>query len=130
MANMLTVSRMVLAMIMMFLPAFSPAFYLLYILAGLSDIADGIAARYEGTANEAGARLDIADLVFILVCLYKLLPSLHLCPWLWLWDGAILLLRGANIALGYIGQHKLVMMHTWPNKITGLLMFLFPLTIP
>ena len=74
MANAITIFRMAAGIVLLFCPAFSPAFYVLYIMAGLSDILDGFAARKTNTASRFGARLDTtADYVFVIVCLIKLL---------------------------------------------------------
>ena len=66
--------------------AFSPAFYALYVSAGLTDMIDGIVARRTNTVSDFGARLDtIADIVFTAVCLIKLLPILNIPIWLYIW---------------------------------------------
>lgn len=86
MANILTLSRIGLALILLSPPAFSAFFMVLYVLAGLTDMLDGFIARKAGTVSETGARLDtIADLVFTSACLAKLLPVMELPTYLWLW---------------------------------------------
>ena len=45
MANAITGLRILVSMGLLFSPVFSPIFYGLYLVAGLSDIADGIIAR-------------------------------------------------------------------------------------
>ena len=75
MANIITGIRIVLSVLLLFFPAFSPAFFVLYIAAGASDMIDGAVARKTGTVSEFGSRLDTAaDIVFAAVCLIKLLP--------------------------------------------------------
>ena len=71
----------------------------------------------------------MADLVFLTVCLVKLLPVLTLPVWLWGWVGLIALLRLVNILSGFVCRKKLVLLHTGANKLTGLLLFLFPLCL-
>ena len=79
MANIITASRILLSIALLFCPAFSPAFYVLYVAGGASDMIDGAVARKTGTAGKLGSRLDtIADFVFTAVCLIKLLPMLLL----------------------------------------------------
>ena len=52
------------------LPVFSPIFYVLYLIAGLSDMVDGIIARKTDSVSEFGQRLDgVVDFVFVSVCL-------------------------------------------------------------
>ena len=73
MANLLTGSRILCALALLACPAFSKGFYLLYILGGITDVFDGMAARRLNAETELGARLDTAaDTVFALVVLCKL----------------------------------------------------------
>ena len=78
-----------------------------------------------------GARLDtLADVLFAAACLIRLLPTLIIPPWLWAWIGAIALIKGINLLSGLILQRKFVAMHTRLNRLTGLSLFLLPLTLP
>lgn len=45
MANIITGIRVLFSLILLFTKAFSPTFYALYIIAGMSDVLDGIVAR-------------------------------------------------------------------------------------
>ena len=131
MANSITIFRIAGSIVLLFCPAFSPGFYALYIAAGLSDMLDGLVARKTDTASELGARLDtIADFVFVVVCLIKLLPVLSIPAWLYGWIGIIALIKVANIISGFTVQKKLVAVHSVMNKVAGALLFLLPLTIP
>lgn len=131
MANTITFFRMAAGIALLFCPIFSPAFYALYIAAGLSDMLDGFVARKTNTASRFGARLDtMADFVFVVVCLIKLLPVLHIPAWLYAWIGIIALIKVVNIISGFAVQKKLVAVHSVMNKVTGALLFLLPLTIP
>jgi CDP-diacylglycerol--glycerol-3-phosphate 3-phosphatidyltransferase len=130
MANIITCIRIVLSAAIIFCPAFSPAFYVLYITAGITDMIDGAVARKTDTVSELGARLDtLADIVFVAVCLIKLLPVLDIPVRLWIWIAVIAMIKLFNIAAGYIRQKKLVAVHSVINKIAGGLLFLFPLTL-
>jgi len=109
---------------------FSPAFYALYLTAGVSDMVDGWVARRTHTASELGAKLDtMADIVFVIVCLVKLLPDLDIPVWLYIWTGAIALIKIINIISGFVVQKRFVAVHSTMNKATGLLLFILPLTI-
>lgn len=131
MANALTGLRILCAILLFCTSAFSPGFYALYLFAGLTDMVDGTVARITNTANEFGARLDtLADMVFVLACLAKLLPVLTMPTWLCIWIGLIALLKGFNILLEYLLRRRLAAKHTFLNKVTGFLLFLFPLTCP
>ena len=68
MANVITGLRILVSAVLMFCPVFSPVFYALYLIAGLSDMADGIIARRTNSVSEFGSRFDgVADLVFVAV---------------------------------------------------------------
>ncbi len=130
MANLITGSRIVLSVALLFCPALSPVFFVLYIAAGISDMIDGAVARKTGTDSAFGARLDtVADIVLVAVCLFKLLPVLDVPVWLCIWIAVIAVIKAANIAVGYIRQKKLISVHSILNKVTGGLLFVFPLTL-
>ena len=98
MANTITFFRIAASIVLLFCPVFSPAFYVFYIAAGLSDMLDGFVARKINTASRFGARLDtIADFVLVVVCLIKLLPVLSIPAWLYGWIGIIALIKNVNI---------------------------------
>ena len=129
-ANFLTGSRIVIALGILTTEPFSNLFYILYLLGWLTDMADGPVARRTGTDSVFGARLDsIADFLFVLACLVRLLPVVPLKAWAWIWIAGIALIRVINIILGWISQKKLVMLHTAANKMTGFLLFLLPFFI-
>ena len=130
MANLITSCRILLSLLLLFFPALSPGFYGLYLAAGLSDMLDGFVARRTNSTSPLGAKLDsMADVVFLAVCLVKLLPVLTLPVWLWVWVGLIALLRLVNILSGFVWRKKLVLLHTRANKLTGALLFLMPLSL-
>lgn len=130
-ANLITGTRILCSVVLLFCPAFSQPFYVLYFVAGLTDMIDGPVARKTGTVNKLGAKLDTAaDFVFVAVCLWKLLPSLAVPLWLWIWIVLIALIKMINIISGYVIQKKYVANHTVMNKVTGILLFVLPLTLP
>ena len=130
MANLITSCRILFSLLLLFFPALSPGFYGLYLAAGLSDMLDGFVARRTNSASPLGAKLDsMADIVFLAVCLIKLLPVLALPVWLWVWVGLIALLRLVNVVSGFVRRKKLVLLHTRANKLTGALLFLLPLSL-
>ena len=62
MANAITIFRMAASIVLLFCPVFSPIFYALYLIAGLSDMVDGIIARKTNSVSEFGSKFDsIAD---------------------------------------------------------------------
>ena len=91
---------------------------------------DGTVARRMGSESEFGARLDtISDFVFMSVALIKFLPHFHIPVWLWIWIGIIAMIKLGNAVFGFVRTKKLISPHTLLNKITGLLLFLLPVTI-
>lgn len=129
-ANHITLSRIFFAAILFFLSVLTFPFHIIYVLAGVTDIADGLIARRTGSVSEFGAKLDsIADIIFVAVCLVKILPVVELKAWLWIWIFIIVAIRVSNIVAGYVAQKKVVLLHTTANKITGFLLFLLPLVI-
>ena len=130
MANNITGIRIICSIALLFCPVFSPVFYALYITAGVSDMADGAVARKTGTVSEFGSRLDtIADIVFVIVCMIKLIPVLDIPLWLFIWIAIIALIKMINIISGYVMNKELVAAHTVMNKVTGILLFVLPLTV-
>ena len=91
---------------------------------------DGTVARKTNNASEFGAKLDtVSDFVFMTVALIKFVPYLHIPIWLWIWIGVIAMIKLGNMVWGFIRTKKLISPHTVLNKITGLLLFLLPVTI-
>ena len=128
-ANILTGFRGLISVALLFYPVFSPVFYMLYLIAGLSDMIDGTIARRMNSVSEFGARFDTAaDFAFVVVCLIKFLPVLSMPTWLGVWIVMIALIKIVNIISGYIVQRKLVAVHSVMNKVTGVLLFILPLT--
>ena len=129
-ANIITGSRIVLSLPLLLIPLTSAWFCVIYLLCGLSDMVDGTVARKTNSASEFGARLDtVSDFVFMTVALIKFLPNLHIPIWLWIWIGIIAMIKLGNAVWGFVRTKKLVFPHTVLNKVTGLLLFLLPVTI-
>ncbi|MBQ0038293.1 MAG: CDP-alcohol phosphatidyltransferase family protein [Clostridiales bacterium] len=128
-ANILTVSRILLSVVLFFPAPLSASFFVIYLLCGLTDMIDGPIARKSGTDCAFGARLDsVADLIFLLVCLIRLLPVIVLLPLIWIWTALILLIRLVSFTAAYISRQKPLLLHTPANKMTGLLLFLLPMS--
>lgn len=130
MANIITIVRILCSIAILFCNVFSSAFYSLYITAGLTDMIDGWVARKTNTVSEFGAKLDtVADFVFVVVCLVKLLPIMDIPVWLYVWIGVIAFIKVINVVSGFVVQKRFVAVHSVMNKITGALLFVFPLTL-
>ena len=130
-ANILTGCRILGSIFLIFLPVFSLEFYIIYLLCGFSDMIDGTIARVTNSTSKFGSQLDtIADLIFVVVSFFQLLPAIHIPQWLWIWGGVIAVIKINNVIWGYISKKQFISLHTIMNKVTGLLLFLLPLTIP
>lgn len=130
MANFVTSLRIIFSIAMLFCSAFSPAFYVLYMTAGFTDMIDGTIARKTNTVSDFGSRLDtIADFVFIVASLVKLIPVLDIPTWFYIWVGVIAVIKLINVINGFIVQKQFVAVHSVMNKVTGLLLFILPLTV-
>lgn len=128
MADLITISRIFLSILLLFLPFPSLPFLALYIAGGVTDMADGFVARATGTAGARGAKLDsLADGVFFLSSAIKIIPSLSILPFLWAPVMIVLLVRVVNLLHYFLkGREPL---HTTADKITGFLLFLLPLSL-
>ncbi len=130
MANLITSIRILCSVALLFCAALSPWFYVLYIIAGVSDMVDGWVARKTNTVSDLGSKLDtVADIIFVVVCLVKLLPVLHLPVWIYVWVGLIAGIKVFNIVYSYVVRKQFLADHSSLNKVTGALLFLLPLTL-
>lgn len=130
MANIITGIRIVCALSLIFCPTFSVPFYALYIIGGISDILDGMAARHFGKVTEFGAKLDtVADIIFTAVVLTKVMLSVHLPLWLIIWIICIAFIKCFGIIAGFVIHKRFLSEHTVMNKICGGLLFVVPLCI-
>lgn len=131
MANIITSSRIFCSMVLLFFPAFSPWFYILYLTCGFTDMIDGSVARRTGSVSEFGSKLDtIADFIFVVACSIKLLPAINIPTWLLIWIALIAAIKMINVVSGFVCYMRFVAVHTVINKMTGLLLFILPLTLP
>lgn len=129
-ANTITGSRIICSILLLFIPALSGEFYVAYLLCGVSDMIDGVVARKTNSTSSFGAKLDtVADLVFVFVACYKLLPIIHIPQWMWVWIVVIASIKLSNIICGLLRKKSLISVHSILNKITGVALFLIPLTI-
>ena len=122
--NILSASRIALCLPLLLADAMTVPFWVLYVIAGTTDMLDGFLARRWGVESKFGARLDsLADFVFVLAVGYKLFPYLKLPAMLWMMIGVIALVKVSNALSSYVVKHKIAFLHTKANKLTGLLLF-------
>ena len=129
-ANSITVSRILFSALLLFFPPTSSAFAALYLLCGLTDVLDGFIARKLHTESEQGARLDsAADMFFALVYAVRILPRLDLPLWVWLWTAGIAAVKITGIAAASRKEQRLSIEHSFGNRLTGLLLYLLPMSV-
>lgn len=128
-ADTVTASRIVLSLVLLFMPLRSVWFLAVYTLTGLTDASDGYIARKSGTVSDFGARLDsIADICFFGVLMLKLLPTVHneMPEGIWYGVCAVFAVRLAAYIVGALRYRRFAPLHTWLNKLTGGAIFLLP----
>ena len=123
--NILSSLRMVGAVALLPCNVSSSTFWVLYIVCGISDIADGWLARKLKCVSKKGALLDsLADICFVACCACRILPILELPQWLWLWAGVIVAMKVVNQLSALMRYGHCSFPHTIANKVTGFLLFI------
>ena len=128
--NILSASRIALCLPLLLVDAMTMPFWVLYVIAGTTDMLDGFLARRWGVESKFGARLDsLADFVFVLAVGYKLFPWLKLPTALWMMIGLIATVKTVNAICSYAVRHRIEYLHTKANKLTGFLLFVGMMTM-
>ena len=120
-------SRIVLCLPLLIVDAMTIPFWVIYLIAGLTDMLDGFLARRWGVESKFGGRLDsLADFIFVLAVGYTLFPYLKLPAMLWMMIGFIALVKVVNAISSFVMKHRQgqsPFLHTKANKLTGVLLF-------
>ncbi len=128
--DLLTTSRIILSVLLIFIKPLSLMFVVIYILAGLSDMLDGFLARRFKCTSQRGALLDsVADVMFFAVAAYKIFPIININRIIVCFLLVILIIKIVSLIVAYIKFHKLGFIHTYMNKLTGFLLFCIPVII-
>lgn len=129
--NCISFLRIILSVLLLYFRPLSLLFHTIYIICGLTDIMDGYIARKMGATSRFGARLDsIADLVMVGVILIKYYPIVKLTDQILIWIIAISILRLGSITVAYIKFKTFAILHTYGNKFTGIVLFVFVILYP
>ncbi|MCG8485314.1 MAG: CDP-alcohol phosphatidyltransferase family protein, partial [Clostridia bacterium] len=129
-ANYISISRIFLALTLVIVKPLSLAFFIIYLVCGVSDIFDGYIARKTDTVSKLGKKLDsIADLIMVLVLAIVLYPTINPTVQVILWIVIIIVIRIVSMIIVYIKYKTFEILHTYGNKITGLMLFAFPLSL-
>lgn len=132
-ANIITSTRIISTIIMIFMPVFSMGFFVSYTYAGVSDFADGLVARKFKLTSDFGAKLDsVADLLFYISMMIKILPFLiqHLPSYVMITIYTSAAFRMVPYAYAWFTRRKFISNHTYLNKVTGFMLFIIPYLFP
>lgn len=126
--NVITIFRICASLLIPFAP--NELFFPLYFFAGFTDILDGWLARKMNWTSHFGTLLDsLADLIFFIVVVLKIIFTIKLPAFL-LWGALIIvLIRCFTYLIGYFRFRQFASLHTYLNKLTGLLLFLSPILL-
>lgn len=127
--NIITSLRIVGTILLFFIHPFTVAFYMIYTFCGVTDVLDGFIARRTNSISEFGSKLDsIADLLFYSIMIIKIFPKLlEVLPMqVWYMVAGVLIIRSAAYLLAAIKYRKFASLHTYMNKVTGLVVFSIP----
>jgi len=128
--NCISFSRIVLSLVLIYIKPLSVAFYVIYIICGFSDMVDGFIARRMGTTSVLGERLDsIADMMMVVVLLVVLFPIINPSNKIIIWTIVIGIIRLTAMGVALIKYKTFASLHTYGNKISGLILFLLPIFI-
>lgn len=130
--NILSYARIAGTIWLILMKPLTPLFLTIYTITGMTDVLDGAIARKYGTTSEKGAKLDsIADLLFYTLILIRIFPVMWvtLPKKIWIMVGAILLVRFVSYGTAARKYHRFASLHTYLNKVTGLMVFLVPYAI-
>lgn len=123
-ANYITMSRIIIAIVLLCFSTVNSIFIILYTIGGITDMIDGVIARKMKISSELGSRLDtVADLIFGILIFKILIPYL-VFPYLW-WFIVIAILKISAVFINFIKYNKVIIIHTYFNKLTGFLLFIF-----
>jgi len=128
-ANYISVSRIFLSLTMILLNPLSLVFCIIYVICGITDVLDGYIARKTNTTSKLGEQLDsVADLIMIMVLMFILFPIINLTVQIIVWIIIIVIIRIVSIIVVFVKYKTFGILHTYGNKITGILLFIFPLS--
>lgn len=125
--NLITITRILGTVVLLFIKPFSALFFVIYILCGISDVLDGIIARKMNLVSKKGQILDsIADFLMVILLLLVFVLNLNLPLWVIYWLVSIAVIRLTSLGVGFIRYRQLAFLHTYANKLTGAGLFCFP----
>ncbi|WP_129600143.1 CDP-alcohol phosphatidyltransferase family protein [Anaerophilus nitritogenes] len=129
--NCISSSRIIFSLMLIYTNPLSFAFYLIYVICGFSDIIDGFIARKTDTTSSLGAKLDsIADMIMVGILLFLIYPIVNITSKIVIWIILIAIIRLTSIFIAMKKYKTFASIHTYGNKIAGIVLFLFPILLP
>ncbi|MCL2756673.1 MAG: CDP-alcohol phosphatidyltransferase family protein [Coriobacteriia bacterium] len=129
--NTITLLRVALCIALIFIkPVLGIASFIVFCIAGLTDMIDGPLARKIPNGKTAiGGDLDaFADMLLIVVGVFVLMPHMNVWSGLWIAVIAILVFKIVSASLtGLIKHKKILFTHTLANKLAALFLFAAPI---
>ena len=112
---------------MVFSIPFSVLFWIFYFGCGISDMFDGFVARKMNLQSEFGAKLDsVSDAIFATAIVVVVITNIKFSQWVWLIIVCIAFIRIIGYGIGFYKYHTFSALHTYANKLTGVLIFVSP----
>lgn len=128
--NKLSFIRIIFSLLLFFTKPLSYLFFIIYLICSISDVLDGYVTRKYNLVTDFGAKLDsIADMTMFLSLIIVLLPVLNFTLEIYVLILIIVILKIASAIYCYIKFEKLSTIHSYLNKITGLLIILIPVLL-
>lgn len=127
--NIISVIRILLSFSMLQFLDNKIIFLIIYLICGLSDWLDGYIARRFKCQSKSGAILDsIGDLFMFSAVIFALLIWIKSIPqMLIIGIACVTIIRVINLIIAFIKYHKFATVHTYLNKLTGLILCLYPI---
>ena len=126
--NILSAARIVIAIVIMFIPPYETAFYVIYAFCGISDLFDGVIARALHIESRLGGTLDtIGDTLLTWTGCHVVFSNMDpLYPGLLAAILAVFAVRIIGAVITLCRFRKFAMLHTAGNKIAMIILYLYP----
>ena len=128
--NVITASRFVFALLLVFTIPLSAMFWVFYSLAAATDLIDGPIARKLKASTNFGSALDTSADIFFLICIMVcVFPILEVSAQSYILIGVVFLFKIISLSYAYVKFKTVVSYHTYLIKFLALFIFTFPFWI-
>ncbi len=129
-ANIVTSSRIIGAIVLFFCKDITTFFLVVYVLCGFTDLIDGPIARKNNSSSTLGATLDTIGDVGTYLALTKILIKNKLVPiYILVWIISAGVLFGACAFVSKKRFNKMYLPHTYLGKLFGGVVFVLPVAM-